>query len=158
MTSFVRDWYLSRTQREQRLILLMLAIALPMLAWLLVVRPLDAAYDDAVQDHLEAVSRHGRVLALADAAKSAPARRTRASNADLQLVVTESASQAGIALQGTNPGGPNVIDVSVAGGRAPALAQWLAQFEAQGISVQQMTMTPLPDGTVNMSARLARAG
>jgi general secretion pathway protein M len=158
VTSAARDWYLSRTQREQRLILLMLAIALPVLAWLLVVLPLDAAYDDAAKDHLEAVSRHGRVLALADVAKSASARRTRESNTDLQLVVTESASRAGIVLQGTSPGGPNVIDLTVAGGRAPALAQWLAQFEAQGILVHRMNMTPLPDGTVNLSARLARGG
>lgn len=158
MIGSVRHWFLARSQREQRLILLMLAIALPVLAWLLVVRPLNAAYDDAVDDHLEALTRHGRVLVLADAAKSSPARRTRSSNADLQLVVAESASHAGIALQGSTPSGPNTIELSVAGGRAPALAQWLAQFEAQGIAVQQMTMTPLPDGTVNLSARLARAG
>lgn len=153
-----RDWFLSRSIREQRLILLMLGIALPVVAWLLVVRPLNAAYDDARKDQLEALTRHGRVLALADAAKSAPARRVRAGNADLQLVVTEAASQAGIVLQGTTPTGPNAIDISVTGGRAPVLAQWLAQFEARGIAVQQMTMTPSPDGTVNLSARLARVG
>lgn len=152
----IRDWYLSRTRREQLLILLMLAIALPLLAWLLVVRPLNGAYDSALRDHLEAVDRHGRVLALADAAKSAPSRPVAASNADLQLIVTEAASQAGITLQGTNPNGPNAIDISVTGGRAGALTQWLAQFEAHGLSVQQLSMAPLPDGTVNMSARLAR--
>ncbi len=154
----VRDWYVARTQREQRLILLMLAIALPVLVWLLVVLPLNRAYDDAVQDHLAALDRHGRVLALSDAAKSLPANPVKASKADLQLIVTQAAGQAGIALQGTTPNGSNAIDVSVAGSRATVLAQWLAQFEAQGISVQQMTMTPQPDGTVSMSARLARRG
>ena len=156
MTASIRDWYLGRTKREQRLILLMLAIALPVLAWLLVARPVSAAYDRALEDHLAAIDRHGRVLALAEAARSAPARRIQSNKADLQLVVTEAASQAGITLQGTIPTGPNGVDVTVSGGRATALAQWLAQFEAQGIKVQQMTMTPLPDGTVNMSARLAR--
>ena len=158
MIHSARDWFMSRSPREQRLILLMLGIALPVLAWLLVVRPLNAAYDHARKEHREAVVRHGRVLALADAAKSAPARRVRSGNADIQLVVTEAASQAGIVLQGTTPSGPNAIDIGVTGGRAPALAQWLAQFEAQGIVVQQMRMTPSPDGTVNLSARLARAG
>ena len=156
MTASMRAWFLGRTKREQGLIVLMLAIALPLLAWLLVVRPVGAAYDDARQDHLAAVDRHGRVLALAEAARSTPARPVEASKADLQLVVTEAASQAGITLQGATANGANSVDVTVAGGRATALGQWLAQFEARGITVEQMTMTPLPDGTVNMSARLAR--
>jgi general secretion pathway protein M len=156
MTASIRDWFLDRTKREQRLILLMLALALPLLAWLLVVRPVVEAYDDARQDHLAAVDRHGRVLALAGTAKSAPSLPVEASKADLQLVVTEAASQAGITLQGATASGANSVDVTVAGGRATALGQWLAQFEARGITVRQMTMTPLPDGTVNMSARLAR--
>lgn len=154
----VRDWFMSRTKREQGLVLLMLALALPVLAWLLVVRPLNAAYDIALDDHLAAIDRHGRVLALAEATKSAPSRRVEANKADLQLVVTQAATQAGISLQGANPSGANAVDVAVAGGRATALGQWLAQFEAQGIAIQQMTMTPQPDGTVNMSARLARRG
>jgi general secretion pathway protein M len=154
----IRDWFLGRTQREQRLVLLMLAIALPLFAWLLVVRPLGTAYQDAIQDHLAALDRHGRVLALAEAAKSAPARPVEASKADLQLIVTQAATQAGIALQGVTPNGSNAVDLTVGGGRATALAQWIAQFEAQGIAVQQMSMSPLPDGTVNMSARLARGG
>ena len=154
----VRDWCLARTERERRLILLMVAIALPVLAWLLVVRPLSTAYDDALSDHLAAIDRHGRVLALAEAAKSVPARRVGASKADLQLIVTQAASQAGITLQGATPSEGNAVDVTVAGGQATVLGQWLAQFEAQGIAIQQMTMTPLPDGTVNMSARLAKRG
>jgi len=156
MTATVRDWYFARTERERRLILLMAAIALPILAWLLVVRPLSAAYDGALRDHLAAIDRHGRVLALADAAKSGPARRVEANKADLQLIITQAASQAGITLQGVTPSAGNSVDVTVAGGGATVLGQWLAQFEAQGIAIQQMTMTPLPDGTVNMSARLAK--
>ena len=154
----VRDWIRGRTRREQHLILLMLTIALPVLAWLLVVGPLSGAYDQALDDHLAAIDRHGRVLALAEGAKSTPARRVQANKADLQLIVAQAATQAGITLQGANASGTNAVDVTVAGGRATALGQWLAQFEAQGIAIQQMSMTPQPDGTVNMSARLARRG
>ena len=156
MTASIRGWFLARTKREQRLIMLMLALTLPLLAWLLVIRPVSAAYDDALQDHLAAVDWHARVLALAEAARSAPARPIEASKAELQLVVTEAARQAGITLQAATASGANTVDVTVAGGRATALGQWLAQFEARGITVRQMTMTPQPNGTVNMSARLAR--
>lgn len=156
MTSAVHDWYRGRTAREQLMIRLMLAIALPVLAWLLTVRPVSALYDEAVRDHLAAIDRHGRVLALAEAAKATPARRIDASKGDLQLVITEAATQAGITLQNATPSGANAVDLTVAGARATVLAQWLAQFEARGIAIQQMNMTPLPDGTVTMSARLAQ--
>ena len=156
MIATIRGWFLQRTQREQRLVLLMLAIAVPLFAWLAVVRPLTSAYDEALEEHLAAIDRRGRVIALAEAAKEIPARRVKTNEADLQLIVTEAASQAGIALQGATPNGVNAVEVTVSGSRATALGQWLAQFEAQGIAVQQMTMTPLPDGTVNMSARLVR--
>ena len=158
MTARIRDWYSNRTQREQRLVLAMLLIAVPVLAWLLIVRPLYIAYDKAIHDHLIAIDRHGRVMALAEAAKSAPAKSVAANQADLQLVVTQAASQAGIVLQGITPNGSNAVDLTVAGGRATALSQWLAQFEARGIAVQQMSMTPQPDGTVTLSARLMRRG
>lgn len=158
MTASVRDWFFARSLREQRLILLMLAVAVPVLAWLLIARPLSAAYEEARTDHREAVERHGRVLALAEAAKSEPARRVRSGNADLRLLVRQAAIQAGIPLQAANANGPNAIDINVAGGRASALVQWLAQLEAQGLTVEQMTMIPQPDGTANLSARLARSG
>jgi general secretion pathway protein M len=153
----LRDWYLARTQREQYLLLAMTAIAVPLLVWLLLVRPLSAAYEDALKEHLAAVDRHGRVLALADAIKTAPARpRTQASGADLALVVTEAATQSGISLQGAAPSGPNAVQVTVGGGQATAITQWLRGVEERGLVVEELRLTPLPDGSVNMSARVAR--
>jgi general secretion pathway protein M len=157
MTARIREWYEARSQREQRLLLAMIAIALPLLAWLLVVRPLNNAYDDALQAQLEAVDRHGRVLALADTAKSKSVSGPHPSaGADLQLVVTESASQTGIALQGATPAGLDSIDVTIAGTSAPAVGQWLQGLEAHGVSVQELRMTPQGQAVVSMSARLAR--
>jgi general secretion pathway protein M len=153
----VRDWYLTRTQREQLLLLAMLAIAVPLLAWLLIVRPVTSAYQEALRAHLEAVDRHGRVLVLADVAKrSPPAPRLPSGGADVSLIVTEVATQSGVALQGTSPSGSNAVDVTVGGGQGPAIAQWLRGLDQRGFVVQELRMTPLPDGTVNVSARVAR--
>ena len=153
MIGELRVWYVGRTRREQLMLLLMLLIALPVLLWLLVVRPLSAAYDRALIDHLEAVDRHGRVLALTGGPRSASG---RTATGDLQLLVTQAAGQAGIILQRVAPAGPDAIEVGVSGGQAPVLTQWLQQFGTQGIRVQQLTMTPLPDGSVNLSATLVR--
>lgn len=155
----VREWYAGRSTREQRLLLVMLAIAMPLLVWLAVVQPLGEAYDEALREQLEAVDRHGRVLALADSAKTRQSVDSRSPAAvDLQLLVTESASQAGIALQAVNPSGTDSVDVTIEGASAIAVAQWLRGLEARAIAADELRMTPRPDGTVGTSVRLVRAG
>lgn len=152
----VREFYSSRSTREQRLLLLMLGVALALLGWLLVVQPLGRAYDEALQAQLEAVDRHGRVAALAEAATSAPARPRTDGDVDLQLAVTEAAGQAGLALQSATPAGGDSIDVTTEGAPAPVIGQWLRDFEARGIRVEQMRMIPQGGGLVTLSARLSR--
>lgn len=153
----VRDWFLARSQRERYLVLAMLAIAAPLFAWLLIVRPVTAAYQDALRHHVEAIDRHGRVLELADALKRNPGRGAPTVSGDLALLVTEAATQAGIALQSATPSGTDAVDVSVTGGAAIGLSQWFRETDARGLSVDQLRMTPLPDGSVSMTARITRA-
>lgn len=153
----VRHWYQSRSIRERRLILLMLAIAVPLLSWLLIVAPLSAAYEDALDRHLEAVDRNGRVRALADPARvTRPAIAPGSGGAELALVVTEAATQAGLTLDSTSAAGPDTVTIAIAQARPPAAVQWLRDFEQRGIRVEDLRMTPAADGTVAVSARLVR--
>lgn len=148
-----RTWFAARSERERWMLMLLAAFALPILVWLLVIRPIATAYDNALDEHLEAVDRHGRVLALA-AGPANPARK--AASGDLQLLVTESAVGAGLALQRAEPSGPDTLDISIAGGRAPGYAQWLQSLEGQGLRIGQVSMAPAPDGTVTLTARILR--
>lgn len=154
----VREWYAVRSVREQRLLMAMAAIALPLLAWLLIVQPLGRAYDEALEEQLEAVDRHGRVLALVEAAsRTGPARPVSAATGDLQLHLTESASQAGIALQSATPVDSDTIDVAIEASTAPSIGRWLRDLEARGIAVQELRMTPQANGMASLTARLARS-
>lgn len=153
----VRQWYESRSVRERRLLLLMLAIALPLLAWLLIVAPLSNAYDDALDRHLEAVDRNGRIRALADPARATrPAVVPTAGSADLALIVTEAATQSGLTLDSTSAAGPDTVTIAIAQARPTAAVQWLRDFELRGIRVEDLRMTPASDGTVAVTARLVR--
>lgn len=157
MIVVVREWYHARSLRERRLILLMLVIAVPLLAWLLVVVPLGKAYDTALERHLEAVDRNGRVRALAEPARiSQPAVAPAAGAADLALVVAEAATQAGLTLDSTSPAGPDTVTISIAQARPTAAVQWLRDFELRGIRVEDLRMAPAADGTVSVTARLVR--
>lgn len=155
----VREWYVARSARERLLILLMLAIAAPLLAWLLVVQPLGRVYQEALDRHLEAVDRNGRVRALADAAGSAVrAPPASAARQELGLVVADAAARAGIALDSNSPAGPGTVSVAI--GQAPpgAVMQWLREFEQSGIRIEELRIAPSGERTVSVSARLARSG
>lgn len=155
----IREFYAGRTVREQRLLLLMTVIAVPLLLYLLVVVPLGRAYDSALERQLEAVDRNGRVRALVEAERTAgPAVAAPATGADLSLVVAEAAAQAGLTVDSNAPSGPNVAVIGIAQARSSAAIQLLRDFELRGIRVDDVRMTPAGDGTVSLTARLTRGG
>ncbi|MFP5328527.1 MAG: type II secretion system protein GspM [Alphaproteobacteria bacterium] len=152
----VREWYRARTRREQWLIVAMVGIALPLFIWLAIVLPLANAYQAAHERHLQAIDRHGRILTLAKAIEAEPSRARLNRNIDLQLLVTEAAGAAGIALGDVNPSGAESISLTIANTAAPAATEWLRGLEARGLSIQELRITPAGEGVVNVSARLAR--
>jgi len=154
----LRDWYTSKSLRERRLLLLMAAVALPLLVWLLVVRPLANAYDAALERHLAAVDLNGRVRALAAGTSGRAIVNVGAPSSDIALVIAERAAQSGLVLDSNSAAGPN--DVSISIGAAPTIAatQWLAQLERDGFAINDLRMTPTPDGSVAVTARLGRGG
>ncbi len=152
----LRDWYGSRSQREQRMLLLMTAIALPLLIWFLIVRPLSNAYDSALDRHLAAVDLNGRVRALAAGKIGRPIVNVGAPNSDIALIIAERAAQSGLVLDTNTAAGPNDVSISIAAAPTIAATQWLAQLERDGFAINDLRMTPTPDGNVAVSARLVR--
>ena len=156
----IREAWTVRSERERRLIAVMGAIALPLLLWLGVVTPLMLAYDEARERHAQSVDRHARIIARADLVeKGGPdVRATEASSAPIELIVAEAASEAGFTVDSNAPQGPDATSVTIASARPSAVVSWLAEFEARGIAVQDLRLTPVGPGTVAVSVRLTRSG
>ena len=153
----VRTWYSGRSTRERRLLLLMTAIALPLLAWLLVVRPLDQAYEAALQEQLEAVDRNGRARALAQLIEEQPQAPANSDpGPDLVLVVAESAAQAGIALDRNEARGADGVEINSAAASLRSVLPWLDGLEARGLAVEELRIAPAGTGSVSLVARLER--
>lgn len=152
----VRDWYGSRSLRERRLLLLMTAIALPLLVWLLIVRPLSNGYDAALERHLAAVDLNGRVRAIAKGGAVRTVANVGAPNSDIALIIAERAAQSGLVLASNSAAGPNDVTISIAAAPTIAATQWLTQLERDGFAVNDLSMTPTPDGNVAVTARLVR--
>ena len=155
----VRQWIVLRSARERWLLSVMAGLALALLLWLLVALPLASAYEDARERHALAVDRYGRIAARAAAIEGRTAAGpSDASRADLVLVVAEAASQSGLTLDSNAAQGRDTVNIVIAQARPNAVVQWLSSFEAQGIWVEELRMTPGASGTATLSARLVRSG
>jgi len=157
----VTDWFMARSLRERWLLALMLAIAVPLLCFLLIYRPLTAAIERAEQRHAAAVTNHGLVLsrlAQLDRVQRPAARAIPQSSAPLSLRVTEAAALAGVSLSANEPRGTASALITLAPAAPTAALRWLRQLEEQGIIVRELTITPQPGGQVVATATLSQAG
>lgn len=139
-------WWRGRTAREQKLILAMLALAVLVLSWLLVVRPLGDAL-------AEARERHGAaVIALAEARAQAAAIGTieRAPRPALagpvDALINESAVAAGFPVTRVEREGPGQATLVMDAVRPQAFFGWVGQMERErGLVVERLRATTNSD-------------
>lgn len=140
------DFYSSRSLREKRLLMAMIAILVPLLIYFLLVVPLSNAYRNALQQHLDAVDRHGRVSALA--ARSAGGRAAVAPTVpDLSLYLIDSARQNGI--EASSQGSANNASVQVQYSAAGSLFAWIGSLETAGFAIDSVRISPAGEGMVS---------
>lgn len=155
----MQSWWLGLSLRERWLVGVAGGLAMLVLAWALG-RPLVAYWADLEARHRTAVEREGRVAAKVDLLRdldkqgAAPTVAT----APLDQLLAQSAADRGLTLDRNEARGDRQATVAVAAAKAPALMEWLAILEGQGLMVDQLTMTPAPDGTVGLTAELRRRG
>ena len=151
----MRLWWQERSQREQGLIAMMLALLLFVLSWLLIARPLMTALD-------EAKLRHGQaVVALADAkARSTRWRGLPVSSAQIapgavEGLVAQTAAEAGFTGAQIVGQGPGRARVTIGSARAPAFFVWISALEGHGVTVEALNAVANPDRTVSTDTLLS---
>lgn len=148
------DWWAQRSARERIMLAVMLLIAIPILAWLLVARPLADAKTDARAEYLSALDRNARVKAM----MSSDADRTDLALAvPLTQFIDEQASQRGFTLTANAQEAPGVIRIAIAQASGQALLGWLGELEAQGLVISNLQITPGEAGGVALSATISEA-
>lgn len=152
----LRNWFLARSRREQWLV----GIAGGLTAWVVlvfgIILPALSAIDAAKLELDEAVQRRGRIEATVESAsRQKPA--AQASNADIGLVVTQSAAEQGFDIIKSASGGPGQIAFRIDQARAPALLAWLSSLEAQGVGVRSISLRGSASGSLTVDAQLQRA-
>lgn len=143
----MNDWWQGRSARERMLLKVMAGLAVVVLGWLLVIRPLADALDAAK-------ARHGAaVVALAEAEARDEARRREAGvGASVALpidgVIGQSAGEAGFTAARITGQGPARAAVAIDAARPQALFGWVAALERRGLAVESLRARANPDRTL----------
>lgn len=159
MIGAMRTWWLGLSRREQTLIGIAAALAVPLFAWFAVIMPLSDAMASARERHRQAVDRHAAIIAratLADALKDREADQPRA-NGRVDLVIGQSAAEHGFTLSRNDAAGEDAASIAIGSARAAALFAWIGELETRGLMARDLSIRPNANGTVTMTATFRRA-
>ncbi|WP_106640062.1 type II secretion system protein GspM [Allosphingosinicella vermicomposti] len=159
MKNAIRDWWTSRTLREQRM-LLGLALALGLtLGWLLIVRPLADARTDVLRRYEVAITQLAETRARAAVIRSLNSTAAPVSSGPVAAVVSGAATDAGFTIARLDSGADGSATLSIAAVRPQAFFAWIAELEARrGVAVQRLSATTNTDQTLSVQATFARKG
>jgi general secretion pathway protein M len=135
----------ARTMRERRLLIAMAALAAPILLWLALIRPLEAARLRA-EAQLAAATADTAAL---EAARAALAATPQASSGPVMPRVQAAVSAAGLSLASLDPAGPTGATARIAAARAPVLLRLIAALEAEGLVITSLSISRNEDTSVN---------
>jgi general secretion pathway protein M len=153
MNAFV-PWWRVRSRREQRLLLALGAVALPVLLWLLVLRPIEDARAKAEADLATAMADLASIRALAPQFSATNA----AQGGPLLPRVEAGMAAAGLAATSLDVTGQGRVTVRIAAARAQVLLRLVAGFEAEGLVVTGLSTSRNEDSSVSAVLTLAEPG
>lgn len=158
MMGRVSAWYVGLTTRERTLVSVAgVLMGLVVLVYGIIL-PVGAALDDAAVRHRLATERAGRIAAQMDALKSAPRAKTTALAGPVEQLAGASAQEAGFVVQSNQRRGSDAAVIVIPTARPSAALAWIDGLSAQGLAVEQLTITPAPDGTVSVNITVRRSG
>jgi len=158
MTGELWIWFRSRSLREQRLLLVMVALLALTIVWAAIILPVTDALSTARTRHDAAVvvlaETEARVLDVKALERDRPAPL----GAPLDTVIRDRANAAGFALATVTRVGDNGVQIGIGSARPGALMAWIAGLEDDGILVDTLTLTDNGDKTVAAQASLRVRG
>lgn len=148
------SWWSERSPRERRLLQVMAGLAVLVLFWLLVMKPLTDALDTAKTRHAAAVTALGEARArrVPGATPSAPAA------GPVDVLVSRTAGEAGFGNARITSQGPTRAMVAIESARSQALFGWISRLEQMGLVVERLTARPNSDRTLTAELTLRKRG
>ena len=159
MMTGLTSWFRGRSQREQRLLLAMLAVAAVVLAWVALVRPLGDGLASARERHGAAVVALAEARGQAEQIRLLEQRRPTTAGEPLPTLVGNAASEAGFQLSRLEPQPGGGVLVAIEAAKPEALFGWVAQMEGpRGLIVDRLNATANADRTLAVQVTFRTRG
>lgn len=155
MSDAVRLWWKGRSLREQRLLIVMAALAIVVVVWLGMLQPLSDARADARKRHGDTLVAVAQIEAEAARLQALP-EGTRATGAPIDIVRAV-ADAIAITPSLVQPDGNGVrVDIPVIGGQA--LFTLIDRLRMRDLSVDTLAARPEAGGSLVVTMRLQPTG
>ena len=141
-------WWRERTRREQGLLLVMFALIVAVLGWLLVVRPLSDALDEAERRHGEAVTALAQARGRADALGRLRSGPTAPAPGPIDAFLRRTSEEAGFAGARIVAQGPARATIAFDSARPQAFFAWVRLMERRGLVVDALRARANNDRTL----------
>lgn len=153
-------WWRTRTLREQRLLLAAAGLAIVVLAWLLVIRPLGDALSEARERHGAAVVALAEAKARAGLIADLEQREPAALALSVDMIVSNAAAEAGLPIARVEREGAAQATVAMEAVRPQAFFAWVSRMEGEGgLVVERLTASTNGDQTLAVEVTFrARSG
>lgn len=142
----VRAWFIARSLRERRLLLVMAGLLAVTILWAGIIIPIRDGLETSQARYDDAVIRLATTRSEVDSIKASG--RRPALTASLADTVRATADQMGFAIATLDEQGAGRIHLTIQTARPGALSRWLAALEARGILVDAATLRDNGDRSV----------
>ncbi len=158
MTEKWKLYWDERSRREQVMLGVMFALLAVVILWLGLLMPLQAGQRSARTALTDATDRNAAMRMKVKLLKALPRGASGGVAASpIDQFIGQSAGEAGLTLERSQPQGDDRIDIAIASVRPVALFTWLATLEGQGLRVETISARPSPtSGSISVQAVLVR--
>lgn len=146
------SWWRLRSEREQRLLIVMFVLLGIVLAWLLVIRPLGDTLEAAKRRHAEAVTALAEAKARTQTARPTRGVRSQPPSGPLDRFISRTATEAGFAGARVAGRGGGQVTIAIDAARPQAFFAWVRQMEEQGLVVDSLRARANQDRTLAVEA------
>ena len=157
MTARLRQFWAGRSLREQRMLLVMVALFAIVIVGFGIIRPLINARVAAAERLDAATVELGQVRGAADMLRRTPRTGPRKTVLNLSDTVAQSATAAGFTLANVGPQG-DALRATIVSAKSPALFGWLRTLAQQGVLIDTLTIRTNTDSTLSMEATFRMQG
>jgi len=155
MTRF-RTWYVERSLREKRLLIVMAVLLVITILWAGIFIPVRDGLDTSRARYEDAVMRLAVTRGEVDLVKAAAKRP--ALTASLTDTVRAAADQAGFEIATLDQQDAGRVHVVIQSAKASAMSAWLAGLEAQGVLIDAATLRDTGNRSVSADLILKARG